>query len=169
MTKVTAFLCGLIFGLGLVVAQMSNPEKVLNFLDLTGRWDPSLAFVMGGAVLVAFLGFRHLDFKRDSRQKPAATFPPAPRQAPILADARLIGGAALFGIGWGLVGFCPGPAIVALGRGSWEAALFVVAMVAGMGLYDRVLRPNLQLDDLAGDCTTPQDDCGSGAPVSPLR
>lgn len=164
MSKLTACVCGLIFGLGLVIAQMSNPAKVLNFLDVAGHWDPSLAFVMGGAVITAFVGFWLVGRPQASPADP--TFEPQPAAS---IDARLISGAALFGIGWGLVGLCPGPAIAALGFGGWEAALFAAAMAGGMMLYDRVLRPYLRPDDRAGDCTTPQDDCSAGAPVSPLR
>lgn len=138
MAKFAAFVCGLIFGFGLIIAQMSNPAKVLNFLDIAGHWDPSLAFVMGGAVIVTFLGYRLV-----GRAPVSLTGRPfeAPRTSPI--DARLVSGAALFGIGWGLVGLCPGPAIVALGVDGWEAVLFIAAMAIGMVLYDRVLRPIL--------------------------
>lgn len=136
---IVAFLCGLVFGLGLVISQMSNPAKVLNFLDVAGHFDPSLAFVMIGAIPVAAVGF----------------FLARRRKAPLLAkqfngptttriDAPLVTGAALFGIGWGLVGFCPGPAITALGFGRFEAAIFLVAMLAGMAVfqaYDAMLAP----------------------------
>lgn len=118
---------GLLFGVGLVISGMSNPAKVLNFLDLAGTFDPSLAFVMGGAVLVAFLGFRLVL----SWQAPVL----APRfQLPTRTDidARLIVGPALFGIGWGLGGFCPGPALVSLGLGSPGVLVFVPAMLLGM-------------------------------------
>lgn len=118
---------GLLFGIGLVVSGMSDPAKVLNFLDLAGSFDPSLAFVMGGAVLVAFLGFR-LALRR-----------PHPLMAPHFQmpsrrdiDSRLIIGPALFGIGWGLGGFCPGPAFTALGLGASGTLVFVPAMLAGM-------------------------------------
>ncbi|MBS9476381.1 DUF6691 family protein [Ancylobacter radicis] len=118
---------GLIFGVGLVISGMSNPAKVLNFLDLAGTFDPSLAFVMGGAVLVAFIGFRL------ALSRPAPLL--APRfQLPTRSDidARLIVGPALFGIGWGLGGFCPGPAFTALGLGATGTLIFVPAMLAGM-------------------------------------
>lgn len=126
-----AFLCGLIFGIGLIVAQMTNPEKVLNFLDIAGRWDPSLGFVMGGAIPVAALGFllmRH-------RKAPvfAETFQLPPKMK---IDAPLLIGAALFGIGWGLVGFCPGPALTALGFGQGNSIIFVIAMIVGMAGFD---------------------------------
>ena len=133
MTKLVAFLCGLIFGFGLVVSQMSNPAKVFNFLDLAGRWDPSLIFVMGGAVATAAIGYR-LAWRRKSPQLDSAFHLPKKTQI----DARLVGGAALFGIGWGLVGLCPGPALTALSFGGWPALLFVAAMIAGMIIFDRV-------------------------------
>jgi uncharacterized membrane protein YedE/YeeE len=153
--KLSAFFCGLIFGLGLLIAQMSNPAKVLNFLDIAGRWDPSLTLVMGGAVIIAFIGYRLVRRPQVPVSDPA--FEPQPT-API--DARLIGGAALFGIGWGLVGLCPGPAIVALGFGRWEAALFAAAMAAGMVLYDRISHLILPTDSPAPDCTNPDGDPG---------
>lgn len=118
---------GLLFGVGLIVSGMSNPAKVLNFLDLAGTFDPSLAFVMGGAVLVAFIGFRLVL----SRERPLL----APRfQLPTRTDidARLIVGPALFGIGWGLGGFCPGPAFTALSLAAPGTLAFVPAMLAGM-------------------------------------
>jgi hypothetical protein len=118
---------GLLFGLGLIVSGMSNPAKVLNFLDLFGTFDPSLAFVMGGAVVVAFIGFRLVL----TREKPLM----APRfQLPTRSDidARLIVGPALFGIGWGLGGFCPGPAFTALGLAAPGTLAFIPAMLAGM-------------------------------------
>ncbi len=129
---IVGFVCGLIFGLGLVIAQMTNPEKVLNFLDFAGTWDASLGFVMAGAVITTAIGYRlawraKAPLLDDSFHLPQKT----------RVDTRLVGGAALFGIGWGLVGFCPGPALTALSFGGWEAALFVVAMVAGMLLFDR--------------------------------
>lgn len=118
---------GLLFGVGLVISGMANPAKVLNFLDLAGRFDPSLAFVMGGAVLVALVGFRLT----------------LARRAPLLADrfhlptrrdidARLIVGPALFGIGWGLGGFCPGPALTAIGLAAPGTLVFLPAMLIGM-------------------------------------
>ncbi|MDQ0348028.1 DUF6691 family protein [Ancylobacter vacuolatus] len=118
---------GVLFGLGLIVSGMSNPAKVLNFLDLAGTFDPSLAFVMGGAVVVAFIGFR-LVLRRDTPLM-------APRfQLPTRSDidARLIVGPALFGIGWGLGGFCPGPAFTALGLAAPGTLAFIPAMLAGM-------------------------------------
>lgn len=118
---------GLIFGLGLVVSGMSNPAKVLNFLDLAGTWDPSLAFVMGGAVIVTFVGYRIV------WQRKAPIFDTkfhVPTRTDI--DKRLIVGPALFGIGWGLAGFCPGPALTAIGLGAPGTLIFVPSMLAGM-------------------------------------
>ncbi|GLK70001.1 YeeE/YedE family protein [Ancylobacter dichloromethanicus] len=118
---------GLLFGFGLIVSGMSNPAKVLNFLDLFGTFDPSLAFVMGGAVIVAFIGFR-LVLARD---RPLLT-PRFHLPTRTDIDARLLVGPALFGLGWGLGGFCPGPALTALGLAAPGTLAFVPAMVAGM-------------------------------------
>ncbi|TCT06920.1 DUF6691 family protein [Aquabacter spiritensis] len=118
---------GLLFGVGLVVSGMANPAKVQNFLDLFGTFDPSLAFVMGGAVLVSFIGFRLVQARE------APIFAPRfllPTRTDI--DARLVVGPALFGIGWGLGGFCPGPAFTALGLGAPGTLAFVPALLAGM-------------------------------------
>lgn len=127
----TALASGFVFGLGLVISQMVNPAKVLGFLDLFGAWDPSLMVVMAAAIPPAALGFRLA--RRWPRPLAAAIF-----RLPAVAgaDRDLVAGAVLFGIGWGLVGYCPGPAIVALGMGQWPALLFVAAMLAGMGLYE---------------------------------
>jgi uncharacterized protein len=126
----SAFAAGLVFGLGLIVARMVDPAKVLGFLDLAGAWDPSLAFVMGGAVAVAAVGFRLA--ARRSNPLAASQFQlPAGRGI----DSRLMVGSALFGVGWGLVGICPGPGIVALAFGNGKAAVFMAAMVAGMALW----------------------------------
>ena len=118
---------GLVFGIGLTVSGMVNPAKIMNFLDVAGTWDPSLAFVMGAAVIVTVIGYRlaMLDAKPLFEAKffvPTATD----------LDPRLIGGAAIFGIGWGLGGFCPGPAVSALSLGAVGAYVFVAAMIAGM-------------------------------------
>lgn len=132
-----ALVAGLLFGLGLTVSGMINPAKVLGFLDLGGHWDPSLAFVMATAVLVAAGGFAV------ARRRPAPLCAPAfygPAKTQI--DARLVSGAVLFGIGWGLVGYCPGPALASLWFGSWRTLLFIAAMLAGMGgfqAFDRAL------------------------------
>lgn len=125
------FAIGLIFGLGLVISGMSNPAKVLNFLDLaatpSGGWDPSLALVLGGAVIVGLIGFQTVPRWRRPLLADRFFLPTATR-----IDRRIVIGPAIFGIGWGLAGFCPGPALVSLGTGSLDAALLVAAMLAGM-------------------------------------
>ena len=133
MQVLATLAAGLLFGLGLSVSGLVNPAKVLAFLDIAGDWDPSLAVTMACAVGVTFLGYR-LAFARGAPLF-ADTFQ-IPTQVPTLADIdrRLVSGAALFGIGWGLVGFCPGPAIAALSLGLQPAFVFVAAMLAGMAL-----------------------------------
>jgi uncharacterized membrane protein YedE/YeeE len=135
MALITAFVAGLVFGLGLVIAGMVNPEKILNFLDLAGNWDPSLLFVMVGAIAVGMVAFA-------IARRRASSALGLPMQLPTATaiDARLVGGSLLFGIGWGLAGFCPGPAIVALGAGYAKAAVFIAAMLVGMALVDRASR-----------------------------
>ena len=118
---------GLLFGIGLVVSGMSDPAKVLNFLDLAGTWDPSLAFVMGGAVIVAFVGYRLV--LRRAAPISGDTFHLPTRED---IDGRILAGPAIFGIGWGLGGFCPGPALTALGLAAPGTLAFVPAMLAGM-------------------------------------
>ena len=118
---------GLLFGLGLIVSGMADPAKVLNFLDLFGTWDPSLAFVMGGAVIVAFVGYR-IVLKRPAPV--AGGRFRLPTRSDI--DGRVIAGPAIFGLGWGLSGFCPGPAITALSLGAAGTYAFVPAMLVGM-------------------------------------
>lgn len=132
----SSVLCGLLFGAGLVVSDMVNPARVLAFLDITGAWDPSLAFVMGGALIPSSLAYALK--RRRSRPMFDTTFHvPANRTI----DGKLVGGAALFGLGWGLVGLCPGPAIAALVTGHWEAMLFAVAMLVGMLAYRMTSSP----------------------------
>lgn len=118
---------GLLFGAGLVVSGMADPAKVLNFLDLFGTWDPSLAFVMGGAVVVAFIGYR-LVLRRDAPVVGKTFHLPTRNDI----DARVVAGPAIFGIGWGLGGFCPGPALAAIGLGATGTLAFVPAMTLGM-------------------------------------
>ena len=134
---VVALFSGALFGLGLAVSGMADPAKVIGFLDLTGDWDPTLAFVMGGAILVTGPAFGVI-FKR--RHPVLAEDFEVPIKKEV--DARLLGGSALFGVGWGLSGFCPGPAVVALvpalAAGIVPVFAFVVAMVAGMAIYERV-------------------------------
>jgi uncharacterized protein len=135
MTAAFAFVAGLMFGLGLMVAGMTNPAKILGFLDVAGKWDPSLALVMAGAIAVSTFAFalarrRTMNALGSPMQLPTAR----------MIDIRLIGGSVLFGIGWGLAGFCPGPAIVALGAGYAKAAVFVAAMLVGMGAFEIIER-----------------------------
>jgi uncharacterized protein len=130
MNRASPFLVGLLFGTGLCLSGMTDPRKVLAFLDLGGGWDPSLAFVMGGAAAVAFVAFR-IAARRNASLSGAPFYLPTAKAI----DARLIAGSAGFGIGWGLVGLCPGPAIANLGFLEWRAALFVACMILGMGLY----------------------------------
>ena len=135
MAILTALLSGLIFGLGLMVSGMSNPAKVLGFLDIAGSWDPSLAFVMVGAIVVASLAFVIARRRKRSLLGLPMQLPTSTAITP-----RLILGSAAFGIGWGLAGFCPGPALVALGAGYPKAIGFVAAMVAGMAVFELVER-----------------------------
>jgi uncharacterized membrane protein YedE/YeeE len=125
VVPIAAFVSGLLFGLGLLVSQMINPAKVLAFLDLAGNWDPSLALVMVGALAVTLPGFR----LAARRQPMFAQRMQIPMKRDI--DLRLVLGAGLFGIGWGLVGFCPGPALAALATGKSQVFLFVAAVIAG--------------------------------------
>jgi len=131
MSVLTALLSGLVFGLGLIVSGMANPAKVLGFLDLGGAWDPSLALVMAGAILVGFFAF--LVAKKRTR-----SFIGADMKLPTASaiDRRLLAGSALFGAGWGIAGFCPGPGLVALGMGESKALVFVVAMLVGMAIFN---------------------------------
>jgi uncharacterized membrane protein YedE/YeeE len=143
MSVLLQFVIGLVFGLGLLVSGMSDPAKVLNFLDLggirAGTWDPSLAFVMAGAVAVTFIGFKL------ALRRPQPLFAERfhlPGRDDI--DLRIVIGPAIFGVGWGLSGFCPGPALTALGFGAPSAFLFVAAMLAGMALAGWIAgRPSL--------------------------
>ena len=129
--RLSEFLIGLLFGLGLIVAGMTDPSKVIGFLDLAGAWDPSLAFVMGGAILVG-LGAFAVAKKRTTSFLGGAMQLPTNSQI----DKRLVVGSLLFGAGWGLAGFCPGPALVSLGTGNTKAFAFVLAMLAGMALFE---------------------------------
>lgn len=127
MKLLTALLSGVLFGLGLIVAGMANPAKVLGFLDVAGTWDPSLALVMAGAIAVGLVSFRLLQHRKISLLQCPMKLPTATQLTP-----RLIGGSLLFGIGWGLAGICPGPSLVLLGTGAWQGVVFVAAMVTGM-------------------------------------
>lgn len=131
MSLLVSFAVGLLFGLGLIVSGMANPAKVLGFLDLAGPWDPSLVLVMAGAIAVGAVGFAIAGRR-------ARSWLGLPMRLPAnrLVDRRLIVGGLLFGAGWGLAGFCPGPAVVALGAGYWQAGVFVFAMLVGMAVYE---------------------------------
>ena len=135
MPVFTSLLAGLIFGSGLILSGMSNPAKVLGFLDLAGAWDPSLALVMVGAIAPGIIAFaiarrRTLSYLGLDMKLPTARH----------VDRRLIGGSLLFGVGWGIAGFCPGPALVALGTGQAKAVVFVAAMLGGMALFEVLQR-----------------------------
>ena len=140
MQVLMALLAGLVFGLGLIVSGMTDPSKVSGFLDLAGKWDPSLAFVMGGAILVGLIAFRF-----------AATSQRAILGGPIrlatnrLIDRRLILGALTFGVGWGLAGYCPGPALASLATGGSKPLVFTIAMLAGMAIFEIQDRFSLRL------------------------
>lgn len=139
MHRITEFFVGLLFGLGLLLSGMTDPGKVLGFLDLFGNWDPSLALVMGGAIAVGFFAFA-LARKRSSNLLGGALH--LPRSTEI--DRRLVIGGLTFGAGWGLAGFCPGPGIVSMASGETKAALFVAAMVAGMVIFEIAERTGLR-------------------------
>lgn len=131
MTALAALVSGLIFGFGLILSGMANPAKVLGFLDLAGSWDPSLAFVMGGAIGVGVVAFalakkRDRSLLGDKMNMPTST----------AIDKRLVVGGLLFGIGWGLAGICPGPALVLVGAGQTKGIVFVVAMLIGMVVFE---------------------------------
>ena len=127
MRLVVSYLIGLVFGVGIAISGMANPAKVLNFFDIAGTWDPSLVFVMGGAVIVTFIGYRFV-LKRPAPTL-AETFQlPTKREL----DLPLIGGSAVFGVGWGIAGFCPGGALPALGTGRSEVFVFVAALLVGI-------------------------------------
>ncbi|WP_127560518.1 DUF6691 family protein [Nioella ostreopsis] len=122
-----AYLIGIVFGLGISISGMANPAKVINFFDVAGTWDPSLIFVMGGAVVVTFLGYRFV-LKRPMPLFDRQFLLPGSN----VIDLKLLGGSAVFGIGWGIAGFCPGGALPALGTGRIEVVLFTIALVAGI-------------------------------------
>ncbi|RZL35998.1 MAG: YeeE/YedE family protein [Rubrivivax sp.] len=135
MPLFTSLLAGLVFGIGLIVSGMADPAKVLGFLDLAGAWDPSLALVMIGAIAVGLVAFAMARRRTTTWLGLGMKLPQAGR-----IDARLVGGSVLFGAGWGLAGFCPGPALVALGMGELKAVVFVAAMIAGMGVFELLQR-----------------------------
>ena len=136
MNNLFGFVSGLVFGIGLILAGMTEPLKVKGFLDLAGAWDPSLGLVMGGAIALGAVAFA-----RARRRDRSWTGAPIEIPANTTIDRRLVTGGVLFGVGWGIGGFCPGPALVALGSGVGSAGIFVAAMLVGMVLYDRLLSP----------------------------
>lgn len=131
MPTLTSLVAGLVFGIGLILSGMADPRKVLGFLDLAGPWDPSLALVMAGAIAVGLAAFGVAKRRTRSLLGLDLKLPTARH-----IDRRLVLGSVLFGIGWGIAGFCPGPALAALGMGELKAAVFVVAMLVGMGLFE---------------------------------
>lgn len=135
MRILMALITGLVFGIGLIVAGMTNPAKVLGFLDLAGRWDPSLALVMAGAILVALPAFRVAARRRQSLLGEPMHLPTATR-----IDRRLVLGSLAFGAGWGLAGFCPGPVLASLATGAVQPLIFCAAMLAGMGIFELLER-----------------------------
>ena len=135
MRGIIALLCGVVFGIGLAMSGMTDTAKVLGFLDLFGNWVPDLAFVMGGAVCVTLVAFRFVLKRERPLLSPGFLLP-----ANNAIDARLLGGAAIFGIGWGVYGYCPGPAISALVYLDIKTLVFVVAMLTGMALANKVAR-----------------------------
>ncbi|HEY0957271.1 MAG TPA: DUF6691 family protein [Roseateles sp.] len=135
MAILASLFAGLLFGFGLILSGMADPSKVLGFLDLAGAWDPSLALVMAGAIGVGLVAFQLAGRSRLSWLGLGINLPTARH-----IDRRLVGGSLLFGMGWGLAGFCPGPALVGLGMGEAKAVVFVLAMLAGMGLFELLER-----------------------------
>lgn len=135
MPILSALIAGLVFGIGLIVAGMTNPAKVQGFLDLAGPWDPSLAFVMGGAIVVALAAFRFAGKRERALLGDAMRLPTATR-----IDRRLVLGSLAFGAGWGLAGFCPGPALASLATGGVKALIFTGAMLAGMIVFELLER-----------------------------
>ena len=127
MRVITSYLVGLVFGIGISISGMSNPAKVLNFFDFAGTWDPSLAFVMGGALITTMIGYRFV-LKRPVPVLEEKFQLPTRRDL----DTPLIAGSAVFGVGWGIAGFCPGGALPAVGTGRSEVLLFMVALLAGI-------------------------------------
>jgi uncharacterized membrane protein YedE/YeeE len=133
MKAIIGLLCGLVFGVGLAVSGMTDTAVVLGFLDITGQWNPDLAFVMGGAVLVTLIAFRFILKMKSPILNTKFSLPTRS-----VIDGRLLTGAAIFGIGWGLYGYCPGPALAALTYMDNKTAMFVVAMLVGMALANKV-------------------------------
>ena len=132
MKAIVGLLCGIVFGVGLAMSGMTDTAKVLGFLDITGHWIPDLAFVMGGAVLVTLIAFRFVPMMKRPVLNPRFYLP-----ATTVIDGRLLCGAAIFGIGWGVYGYCPGPALSALTYLDNKTAMFVVAMLVGMAVANK--------------------------------
>jgi uncharacterized membrane protein YedE/YeeE len=130
-----ALIVGLLFGIGLIVSGMTDPSKVLGFLDLAGKWNPSLGFVMGGAILVGLVAFRFAGGRKTSLLGDPMRLPTAEH-----IDLRLVFGGLAFGIGWGLAGYCPGPALASLATGSTKPLIFSAALIAGMAIYELLER-----------------------------
>ncbi len=145
LPQVAGFVIGLLFGIGLIVSGMTDPGKVIGFLDLGGAWDPSLGFVMAGAIAVSAIAFR---IARRRNRTLAGGRLELPSNKSI--DKRLAGGSLAFGIGWGLAGFCPGPALVSLTAGHAKAAVFVLAMLAGMAVFELLERARRMPGGAAG-------------------
>ena len=135
MKNIITFLTGLIFGLGLIISGMTNPDKVISFLDIAGLWDPSLMFVMLGGIAVAFIGFRFVEDKKQTIFDDPIHLPGTTH-----LSKELVIGSMLFGAGWALAGFCPGPALVAFGAGYKKAFIFVIAMMVGMYIHEQFLK-----------------------------
>ena len=133
MKNVLALISGLVFGFGLILSGMANPAKVIGFLDIAGSWDPSLAFVMGGAIAIGFFAFKYAETRDTTLLGEELNLP---RNNTI--DKRLIGGSLLFGAGWGLGGFCPGPGLVSLGMGYSGGIIFALSMVVGMLAFELI-------------------------------
>ncbi|MEH6647038.1 DUF6691 family protein [Sulfitobacter sp.] len=129
MRIITAYLIGLVFGVGIAISGMANPAKVLNFFDVAGSWDPSLVFVMGGAFITTLIGYK-LVFGLSAPIIEGSFQLPTNNKI----DLKLVGGSAIFGIGWGIAGFCPGGALPALGTGRWEVFAFTLALLVGIFL-----------------------------------
>lgn len=135
MRAITSLIAGLVFGIGLIISGMTNPAKVVGFLDLAGLWDPSLALVMGGAIAVGVVAFQIVRKRSTSLLGDPIRLPSATQ-----VDRRLLLGGAAFGVGWGLAGFCPGPALASLATGGTKPAIFTVAMIGGMVIYELIER-----------------------------
>ena len=131
MTIFSALLAGLLFGMGLIVSGMTDPSKVLGFLDVAGKWDPSLGFVMGGAIIIGLLVFPFASKRTESVLGSPMRLPTA-----TTIDRRLVLGGLTFGVGWGLAGYCPGPALASLTHGGTKPWVFVIAMLVGMALFE---------------------------------